>query len=205
MKKLSRNPKRLRGKTVLLVVTGSIAAYKSGDLIQAIRREGGRVVCVMTECAKHFVTPLALRALSGEYVYSDFFSTETPYGVVHTSLVEAADAVLVAPASANFIARLAAGFADDLASCVILATNRPVLVAPAMNDQMYLHPITQLNIAKLKQAGYHLIDPVEGRLVCGKEAVGHISDPETILGFLEKFVSVKPRDRKPCISPASGK
>jgi phosphopantothenoylcysteine decarboxylase/phosphopantothenate--cysteine ligase len=203
--KTPKSPKRLQDKTVLHILTGSIAAYKSGDLIQAVRREGGRVICVMTECAKHFVAPLALRALSGEYVYQDFFSTETPYGVVHTSLVDSTDAVLVSPASANFIARLAAGFADDLASCLILATNRPVLIAPAMNDQMYLHPITQQNIAKLKGIGYHFIDPVEGRLVCGKEAIGHISDPETIVQTLVRYIHEKPKERKPAVPPRRGK
>ncbi len=196
MKKPSPKAKRLQAKTVLHVITGSIAAYKAGDTIQALRAEGARVICVMTECAKHFVTPLALRAVSGEYVYRDFFSTETPYGVVHTSLVETSDAILVAPASANFIARLAAGFADDLASCLILATHRPVLIAPAMNDQMFLHPITQSNIEKLKAVGYHFIDPVEGRLVCGREAVGHISDSETIVQTVAAALRQKPKPRK---------
>lgn len=195
MKKSNPKAKKLQGKTVLHVLTGSIAAYKAGDVIQALRAEGARVICVMTACAKHFVTPLSLRALSGEYVYHDFFSTETPYGVVHTSLVETSDAVLVAPASANFIARLAAGFADDLASCLILATPRPVLIAPAMNDQMYLHPITQANIRKLKEIGYHVIDPIEGRLACGKEAIGHISDPQTIVQSVAEAVSHKPKLR----------
>ncbi|MFA6601069.1 MAG: flavoprotein [Candidatus Omnitrophota bacterium] len=197
MKKSSPSRKRLQGKTVLHILTGSIAAYKAGDLVQAIRREGGRAICVLTESAKHFVTPLALRALSGEYVYHDFFSTETPYGVVHTSLVETSDVILVAPASADFIARLAAGLADDLASCLILATHRPVLIAPAMNDQMYLHPVTQRNIRSLKEIGYHFIDPVEGPLVCGKEAIGHISDPETIVQSLARFAGLKTRERKP--------
>jgi phosphopantothenoylcysteine decarboxylase/phosphopantothenate--cysteine ligase len=177
-------------------LTGSIAAYKAGDLIRDMRAEGARVICVMTECAKHFVTPLSLRALSGEYVYHDFFSAEAPYGVVHTSLVETSDAILAAPASANFIARLAAGFADDLASCLVLAADQPVWIAPAMNDRMYRHPITQANLQKLKDAGYHIIDPVEGRLVCGKEAVGHISDSETIIRSVEISLRKQPKPRR---------
>lgn len=172
---------KLRKRVILLIVTGSIAAYKVADLIQALREEGARVICVLTESAKKFVTPLTLRAVSGEPVYDDFFTIHSPYDVIHTSLAELADLILVAPASANFIARLAGGFANDLASSIILATNRPVLVAPAMNNQMYQHLLTQENIEKLKKIGYRFIDPVKGHLVCGKEALGHVSDPSTIV------------------------
>ncbi|MBI3313228.1 MAG: hypothetical protein HYZ83_03245 [Candidatus Omnitrophica bacterium] len=175
MKKLLPKEKRLKDKVVLHVLTGSIAAYKTGDLIEALRGEGARVICVMTESAKKFITPLTLRAISGNPVYHDFFSPDTPYDVLHTSLAEQADLILVAPASANFIARLAAGMADDLASCTILAARSPVAIAPAMNDQMYAHPLTQKNIQILKSISYHFIDPVKGHLVCGKEALGHIS------------------------------
>lgn len=172
---------RLKKKTVLLIVTGSIAAYKVADLIQALREEGARVIPVLTEAAKNFVTPLTLRAVAGEPVYDDFFTVHSPYSVIHTSLAELADLILVAPASANFIARLAGGFANDLASSVILAAERPVLLAPAMNDQMYRHPLTQENIGKLRRIGYRFVDPVEGHLVCGKEALGHISEPKMIV------------------------
>lgn len=173
-------PKRLKNKTILLIITGSIAAYKVPDLIQALREEGARVVCVLTEAGKKFVTPLTVRAVSGEAVYDDFFTTQSPYDVIHTSLAELADLILVSPASANFIARVAAGLANDLATCIILAADRPLLLAPAMNDQMYQNQLTQENILKLKKLGYRFIDPVEGHLVCGKEAMGHISEPETI-------------------------
>ena len=181
-------PKRsLARKTVLHVLTGSIAAYKAGDLIEALKDEGARVICVPTASAQHFITPLVLRAVSGERVYTDFFSPDTPYSVLHTSLAEEADLVLVAPASADFIARLAAGLADDLASCIILATRKPVILAPAMNDQMYANVITQRNIRTLKETGYRFIDPVKGHLVCGKEAMGHISEPSVIVNFLSKI------------------
>jgi phosphopantothenoylcysteine synthetase/decarboxylase len=180
MKKLS--PKRnLHHKTILLLVSGSIAAYKIGDLVTLLREQGARVPCVMTPSAKHFVTPLVLRALSGERVYDDFFTPDSPYDVLHTTLAEQADLVLAAPASADLIARLAAGMADDLASCIVLATQKPVMIVPAMNDQMLNHPLTQQNIKKLKGIGYHFVDPVKGHLVCGKEAVGHIASAETIL------------------------
>ena len=105
--------------------------------------------------------------------------------MIHTSLAEEADAVLVAPASANFIARLAAGMAGDLASCIVLATQKPVVVAPAMNDQMYGHPLTQKNLQTLEDIGYHLVEPVKGDLICGKNAVGHISDTRMILDALK--------------------
>lgn len=162
------------------MITGSIAAYKIPDLIQELREEGARVVSILTDAAKKFVTPLTIRAVSGEAVYDDFFTVHSPYDVIHTSLAQLADLILVAPASANFIARIAAGLANDLASSVILAADRPILLAPAMNDQMYRHPLTQENIQKLRKIGVQFTDPIEGRLICGKEALGHISEPETI-------------------------
>lgn len=189
MKMPEKNQKNLNNKLVIHIVTGSIAAYKSGDLVQDLRARGARVICVLTECAKKFVTPLTLRALSGEPVYSDFFSAETPYGVIHTELAEKADLVLVSPASANFLARLAAGFADDLASTIVLATQKPVLIAPAMNDQMLAHPLTQRNLKTLAGIGYHFVDPIVGDLVCGKEALGHIAENPSILLHAEKLLS----------------
>ena len=183
----------LKKKTLLLIVTGSIAAYKVADLIQALREEGARVIPVLTEAAKKFVTPLTLRAVAGEPVYDDFFTVHSPYDVIHTSLGELADLILVAPASANFIARLAGGFANDLASSIILAANRPVLLAPAMNDQMYQHPLTQENIEKLKRIGYRFVDPIEGHLICGKQALGHVSDSETIVHHVIQTLRVPVR------------
>lgn len=188
MKKSSPKAKSLLPKKILLIVSGSIAAYKIGDLITLLREQGARVTCVMTESAQHFVTPLVLRALSGERVYQDFFAADSPYDVLHTSLADETDLVLAAPASADFIARLAAGMANDLASCIVLATRKPVVLVPAMNDQMFAHPLTQQNIEKLKDIGYHFVDPIQGHLVCGKEAMGHISDPETIAASLQKIL-----------------
>lgn len=176
-----KKQKSLNRKTIVHIVTGSIAAYKAGDLVQLFREEGARVICVLTACAKHFVTPLTLRALSGEAVYSEFFSAETPYGVIHTSLAEEADLIVISPASANFIARLAAGLADDLAATIVLASHRPIVLVPAMNDQMLSHPLTQRNLKTLRDIGYHVVDPIVGDLVCGKEALGHIANPSDIL------------------------
>ena len=191
MRKSSPKARNLRNKNVLLIVTGSIAAYKAGDLIQLLRDEGAKITCVMTESAKHFVTPLVLRAISGGPVYHEFFATDTPYDVLHTSLAEQADLIVVAPASADFLARAAAGLAGDLASCILLVARCPVVFVPAMNDQMYTHPLTERNLGKLKEAGYHFIDPIEGKLVCGREAIGHICEPEGIVARLNGLAAAR--------------
>ncbi|MCM8775331.1 MAG: hypothetical protein NC930_03120 [Candidatus Omnitrophica bacterium] len=189
MKKTNQKERSLQSKTILLILTGSIAIYKSGDLIRALQAQGARVICVMTESAKKFITPLTIRTLSREMVYHDFFSWETPHGVVHVSLAEAADLILAAPASANFIARLAAGLADDLAACLVLAAKKPVVIVPAMNDAMYLHPLTQMNIQKLKEIGYRFVGPIEGPLADGRKAVGHIADNQAIVQTLEDLLA----------------
>lgn len=184
-----QSQKSLKNKKLLLIITGSIAAYKAGDLVSDLRQTGAKVTCVLTDCAKQFVTPLTLRALSGQKVYHDFFSQDSPYDVLHTSLAEEADLVIVCPASANFIARLAAGFANDLASCCVLASSKPVLIVPAMNDHMYRHPLTQKNIKVLRhEAGYHFLDPIVGHLVCGKEAVGHVAENTSIIQTIQGMI-----------------
>ncbi len=179
-KNLSINP------TVLLVVTGSIAAYKSPMLVKKLKALGIRVICVMTKNAKEFVTETALRVTSGERVYSDMFPKETEFGVLHTSLSDLADLVLVAPASANFIAKMSTGIADNLPACLVLATKSPVVVAPAMNDNMLTHAITQKNIAQLKAIGYEFADPICGALACGRNSAGHIASDEAILSLVRK-------------------
>lgn len=172
-------------------MTGSIAAYKAPDLIKKMRDAGARVVCVMTHCAKEFVTPTVLRTVSGERVYSDMFPQDAPFGVLHTSLADLPDLVLVSPATANFIAKMATGISDDLASCLVLATRKPLLIAPAMNDNMYAHPVNQRNMAQLKALGYHFVDPVEGDLACGRVGVGHIAPDESILASIQSILSRK--------------
>lgn len=186
-------PRRLKNKTVVLIVTGSIAAYKIADLVQELREEGARVLCVLTEAAKKFVTSLTLRAISGEPVYDDLFTAHSPHDVIHTSLAELADLILIAPASANFIARMATGLANDLASSIVLAAERPILLAPAMNDQMYRHSVTQENIQKLRRRGCHFAEPIEGHLICGREALGHVADPETITEQAVQILSISRR------------
>ncbi|HNX69560.1 MAG TPA: flavoprotein [Candidatus Omnitrophota bacterium] len=193
MSRSNRKAKSLSGKTVLQVLTGGIAAYKSPDLIKEMRSEGARVVCVMTACAKEFVTPTVLRTVSGERVYSEMFPLDAPFGVLHTSLAEVPDVVLVSPATANFIAKISAGIADDLPSCICLATRKPIVIAPAMNDGMFTHPITQRNIAQLKALGYRFVDPVEGNLACGRVGIGHIASNESILKAVREAFSKNSR------------
>ena len=156
-----------------------------------MKEEGVRVVCVMTRCAGEFVTPTVLRTVSGERVYSEMFPQDAPFGVLHTSLADLSDLVLVSPATANFIAKMATGISDDLASCLVLATRKPVLVVPAMNDNMYLHPVTQKNMAQLKALGYHFVDPIEGDLACGREGIGHIASDESVLAAVQNILSQK--------------
>ncbi|MFH0984175.1 MAG: flavoprotein [Candidatus Omnitrophota bacterium] len=181
--------RKLSGKTVLHILTGSIAAYKAPGMIKKLKAHGARVVCVMTHCAKEFVTPTVLRTVSGERVYSEMFPQDAPFGVLHTSLADLPHLVLVSPATANFIAKMATGISDDLASCLVLATRKPVLVAPAMNDNMLTHPVTQKNIAQLKALGYHFADPIEGDLACDRVGVGHIASEDSILACVTKILS----------------
>jgi len=183
--------RKLSGKTVLHILTGSIAAYKAPELIKKMKDEGVRVVCVMTGCAREFVTPTVLRTVSGERVYFEMFPQDAPFGVLHTSLADLADLVLVSPATANFIAKMATGISDDLASCLVLATQKPILVVPAMNDNMYMHPVTQKNIAQLKALGYRFMDPIEGDLACGRVGIGHIAPDESILALVKNVLSQK--------------
>lgn len=173
-------------KTILFAVSGSIAAYKACDVISHLRKEGHTVLCLMTRAAEHFITPLTLKTLSGQAVYLDPFDHPTYNLPVHTSLADRGDLMVFAPASADLIARLAHGMADDLVTSVALATRAKKLVVPAMNDNMYLNPITQENIARLKRSGFEILEPVEGELVCGRRAVGHIPSPQAILEAIHK-------------------
>ena len=172
---------RLSKKTILLCLSGSIALYKSCDLLRDLKEEGADVFCLMTKSAQRFVTPLTFQALSGHPVYADPFAPESDWAVLHTTLADKADLILISPASANLIARLASGMADDIVTSVVLASRAKVLIVPAMNDNMFKHPITKENIAKLKLVGYRFVDPVHGNLVCGREGVGHIAESETVL------------------------
>src|ERR1700742_4896586 len=151
----------MNGKRVLLILSGGIAAYKGLELIRLLRKAGCGVTCVMTDNAHHFVTPLSLQALSESKVYTELFSLTDESEMGHIELSRAADLLVVAPATADLLARMATGRADDLASTVLLATDKPVLVAPAMNVRMWEHAATQANMATLRTRGVHVVGPNE--------------------------------------------
>lgn len=172
---------RLTGKRILLGVTGGIAAYKSATLLRLLRQHGADVRVVMTRNACEFITPLTLQALSGQPVHTDLLDLETESAMGHIDLARWADLVLVAPASANFVARYVNGFAEDLLSTLCLATTAPVMLAPAMNQQMWLNPATQENFEKIKARGITLLGPASGDQACGENGPGRMLEPEAIV------------------------
>ncbi len=173
---------------VLLVIAGGIAAYKSLDLIRRLRERGASVRVVMTAAAKQFVTPLAAAALSGEPVHDDLFSLTDESEMGHLRLAQEADIVVVAPATADLLAKMAAGLADDLASTALLATDRPVLVAPAMNTRMWAHAATQDNLARLVARGVRRVGPGTGMLAEGESGVGRMAEPLEIVAAIEEIL-----------------
>ena len=175
-------------KMVLLGVTGSIAAYKTPESARRLVEKNIDVRVMMTKEAEHFVTTLTLQTVSQHKVYRDMFGVSDTWDVEHVALAESADLVLIAPATAHIIAKLAAGLCDDFLSCVVVATKAQVVLAPAMNDQMYQHKITQDNIARLKKIGYKFIGPEKGCLACGKMAVGRMSAVTDIVQQALRFL-----------------
>jgi phosphopantothenoylcysteine decarboxylase/phosphopantothenate--cysteine ligase len=171
----------LAGKTIVLGVTGGIAAYKSAEIVRLLVKEGAVVRVIMTKNAQEFITPLTLQTLSGNPVSTATFDLTQESEIGHIRLADTADAILIAPATADIIAKLAHGLADDLLSTVLLATTAPVLIAPAMNVHMYAHPIVQENMRKLSGLGYGFVEPAEGFLACGYEGKGRLADPEVIV------------------------
>ena len=171
----------LAGKTIVLGVTGGIAAYKAAELVRLLVKDGATVRVIMTKNAQEFITPLTLQTLSGNPVSTDTFNLTQESEIGHIRLADTANLVLIAPATANVIAKLAHGEADDLLTTVLLATTAPVLIAPAMNVHMYAHPIVQENMRKLASLGYGLVEPAEGFLACGYEGKGRLADPEDIV------------------------
>jgi phosphopantothenoylcysteine decarboxylase/phosphopantothenate--cysteine ligase len=179
----------LEGKRILLIITGGIAAYKSLDLIRRVRERGGSVRCILTEAARQFVTPLSVSALSEEKVYTDLFSLTDEAEMGHIRLSREADLVVVAPATANTLAKMAAGIADELASTALLATDKPILVAPAMNVAMWQSEATQHNVALLIERGVLVVGPGEGDLACGETGPGRMVEPDEILAAMTTFFS----------------
>lgn len=177
----------LKGKRILLGVTGGIAAYKSVEIVSRLRKLGAEVNVVMTESAAEFVAPLTFRSISARPVYTDMFGEPKTWNIEHIALAEQADVVLVAPATANMLAKMAIGLADDFLSTVLLAVRVPIFVAPAMNHAMYHHPATQKNLETLKGRGTCIIGPANGFQACGTEGDGRMSEPAEIVSALEHF------------------
>ncbi len=177
----------LANKRILLVVSAGIAAYKCLELIRRVRECGAAIRCILTPAAASFVTPLSLAALSEDKVYEDMFSLTDESEMGHIRLSREADVVLVAPATADLLARMAAGMANDLASTTLLATDKPVIAAPAMNVRMWLHPATQANVAALIARGVRIVGPGEGAMACQEWGPGRMAEPADLIAALEAF------------------
>jgi phosphopantothenoylcysteine synthetase/decarboxylase len=171
----------------LLGICGSIAAYKACGLIRRLRENGCDVKCVLTAAGGRFITPLTLGELSCNTVYTEFFPENIQYDAHHVSLSDWADIIVIAPASANTIAKLANGIADNLLTATVIASKSPVLICPAMNVNMWRHPATADNVERLKEFGYRFIGPEEGELSCGKTGIGRLADTRKIL---KKILSI---------------
>ena len=178
----------LHGKRILLIVAGGIAAFKSAELIRLLRGRGASVRCVLTEAGAKFVTPLTLQALSEDRVYGDMFSLTDESEMGHIQLSRDADLLVVAPATANMLARMAGGLADDLASTVLLATDKPVLAAPAMNVRMWTHAATVANVETLKSRGVSFVGPNDGAMACNEHGPGRMSEPAEIVAAIESLL-----------------
>jgi phosphopantothenoylcysteine decarboxylase/phosphopantothenate--cysteine ligase len=164
---------------ILLIITGSVAAYKAAEFARLATKEGHEVVTILTKGGEQFITPLQISSLTGQAVHTNLWND-----MLHIELTRAADVVVVAPASADIIAKMAHGMADDLASTTLLASNKPVYVAPAMNVEMWNKPATQRNILQLENDGVNIIDPAEGELACGEMGAGKMAEPSEILASL---------------------
>lgn len=177
----------LHGKRVLLIISGGIAAYKSLELIRLLRKSGLAVRCILTRGGAQFVTPLSVSALTEDKVYTDLFSLTDEAEMGHIQLSRDADLVVVAPASADILAKMAQGLADDLASTTLLATDKPVMVAPAMNVRMWQHQATQANLAALLERGVRIIGPDEGDMACGEFGPGRLVEPGEIAAVITAY------------------
>jgi phosphopantothenoylcysteine synthetase/decarboxylase len=182
----------LKGKEIVLGICGSIAAYKVPELIRMLKSADARVSCILTKNGAHFVTPLTLQTLSCNQVYQGMFDPVV-WDIEHISLAQKADLIAVVPASADALSRFASGRAEDLLSSVILAAASPVLLCPAMNERMWIHPATQANVEHLKEYGYHFVLPEKGELACGVTGVGRLANLETVY---RAIIGVIGTDRK---------
>ena len=182
-------PQRLKGREIIVGVCGGIACYKVADVVSKLVQQGAGVTVVMTAEARNFVTPLTFEALSGRKVRTDIFSQADPGDTQHIGLTERADLMLVAPATANAIAKIAHGLCDDLVSLMIAAAACPVVFAPAMNDRMWVNAIAQENVAKLSGIGYRFIGPESGWLACRNVGAGRLSEPQAIVDEVVRLLT----------------
>ena len=181
-------------KNILIGVTGGISAYKVCDIITSLKHKGANINVIMTNNATRFITPLTLETLSKNKVYVEMFDHDYENEVKHIALAQNSDLFLVAPCSANLIGKLANGIADDMLSTTIIATKAPIVIAPAMNDNMYNNSIVQCNIEKLKRFGYKFIEPQTGSLACGYTGKGKLEKKEIIIGYLENILRGEEND-----------
>ena len=188
--------KNLENKKILLIICGGIAAYKSLELIRLLKKNNVTIKTILTKNASEFVTPLSITSLSQSKVYQDLFSLENEAEMDHISLSRWADAILIVPATANTISKIANGNSDDLASTVILASNKKIFLAPAMNVRMWEHQSTKENIIKLQNFGYTLIGPVVGDMACGEFGEGKMSEPKEIINSLESYFGELKKNNK---------
>ena len=178
---------KLKNKKVLLIICGGIAAYKSLELIRILRKNNNKIKTVLTKSGKEFVTPLSITSLSNEKVYTDIFDYKNESEIDHISLSRWADVILIAPATANTISKISNGLADDLASTLVLASNKKIFIAPAMNVRMWEHKTNKENIKRLNEFGYRFIGPEIGDMACGEYGEGKMSEPEKIFDSLDKY------------------
>jgi len=177
----------LKNKNIVIGITGGIACYKACEIISYLKHEGANIEVIMTKNATEFITPLTIETLSKNKVIVDMFDNKNHVEVEHIRLAQKADLILVIPATANIIGKVANGIADDMLSTTIIATKEKVIFAPAMNNQMYENPIVQDNIKKLKKYGYEFIEPQEGNLACGYKGNGKLAKKETIIEYVKKI------------------
>ncbi len=171
----------LKNKSILLIISGGIAAYKSLELIRLLKKSGASVRCILTSGGAQFITPLSVSALCEQETHTDLWSLKDESEMRHIRLSREADLIVIAPASANILAQMANGLAEDLATTALLAADKPALIAPAMNHKMWNNPATQRNIQTLKSDGHTFIGPEEGDMACGEYGIGRMSEPEDIL------------------------
>lgn len=184
----------LKNKTVVIGVSGGIAAYKACDIVSRLKKLNANVHVIMTKGATEFVTPLTFQSLSQNYVVSDMFEEPKTWDVEHISLAKKADVFLIAPATANVIGKVANGICDDMLTTTVMATTGKVLIAPAMNTNMYKNPILQRNINTLKELGYNFVNPESGRLACGDEGEGKLASPEVIVNKVIELLNNEDKD-----------